>query len=439
MFSLTDTMPAPSQDFVALCQSQVNLLSHVFQADWSAIYLAAESSGDEQGTQLIPIVVYPPIESIPKNELRLPDSWQDLEPSSLFPMMKVSQPEKLLPTTLKPQPTEQKTDSTGVEPYQLVLPLIHQEIVLGVLVSRRQHYPWQREEVTQVEKIARTLAIARLFDQRQSWYQQQLSLQQRQQQQERDRLDNLFHQLRNPLSALRIFGKLLLKQLVSNEKGRTMVENMVRESEHLESLLQEFEENQPAINTDEDVITLHPDWVDVPDASSTLLLPGQSLNLTKLNIKEILDPLFVSARPIAQEKGIKLLTHIPANLPAVWANASALREIFSNLIDNSIKYTPKQGQIKIQAGLSKIVDDQVYQGVAIEDTGYGIPPAEQAHIFERHYRGLQLKEQTSGSGLGLAIVQELLGQMRGMIELSSPTDQEHNRGTTFIVWLPLAN
>ncbi len=424
MFSATATVPHPSQDFLVLCQSQVNLLAKTLQSDWSAVYLTSEENG--QTVNLLPIVVDSSHETVETTDTGQITLIEDVTLSNL---------PKSLPTAFDSYPITPNNERITSEPYQVVLPLVYQEIVLGVLVTRRKDYPWKQEELSQIEKIAKTLAIACVLDRRQEWYQQQLQQQRLQQEKERDRLDDLFHQLRNPLTALKVFGKLLLKRLVWDDKSRVMVENMVREGEHLQALIQEFEKEQKVIASHADIITLNTDSVAVADSLSLSLPPSKPLSLTKVDVSEVLETVLSSAESIAQNKGIDLQVEIAENVAPVWGNISALREVFSNLIDNSIKYTPSSGKVTIKLGLSKVIDHKNYQGIVIQDTGYGIPLEDQAHIFERHYRGIQAKGEVSGSGLGLAIVKELITQMGGIIELFSPRDTENNRGTQFIVWL----
>ncbi|NJN74966.1 MAG: ATP-binding protein [Synechococcaceae cyanobacterium RL_1_2] len=88
------------------------------------------------------------------------------------------------------------------------------------------------------------------------------------------------------------------------------------------------------------------------------------------------------------------------------------------------------------AGIEKIENHITYQGIAIADTGYGIPSGEQSQIFNRTYRGSNIKNRIIGSGLGLAIVKELLTNMGGTIELLSPNGLAGDGGTTFTIWLP---
>ncbi|XTZ19660.1 MAG: sensor histidine kinase, partial [cyanobacterium endosymbiont of Rhopalodia fuxianensis] len=221
-----------------------------------------------------------------------------------------------------------------------------------------------------------------------------------------------------------------LKRLHSDEKSTVIAESIVRESDHLQELLQEFEVDKQSL--EDDVVTL--------DTRSTRSLPSeQSLFLSAIQVTEILEPLLTFAESIAQEKSIELRIDILENSPCIWGDPQALREVFSNIINNAFKYTPSGGQVFVQVGLLSITNGKSYQGIVIEDTGCGIPVEDQEHIFERHYRGVQEKGEIVGSGLGLAIAKDLVTQMQGLIELVSPTDEIGKMGTKFIVWLPLVN
>ena len=108
----------------------------------------------------------------------------------------------------------------------------------------------------------------------------------------------------------------------------------------------------------------------------------------------------------------------------------------NNIIDNALKYTPSGGKILIQTGEKKAN----FQGIAISDTGPGIPTKDLEHIGERYYRGVQAQTAIPGTGLGLAIAKQLIEQMQGEMEIFSPaTDSSipsSTRGTTFVIWLP---
>ncbi|WP_445240548.1 sensor histidine kinase [Microcoleus vaginatus] len=144
-------------------------------------------------------------------------------------------------------------------------------------------------------------------------------------------------------------------------------------------------------------------------------------------------------------------------MPPVRANDRALREVLSNLIDNALKYTPAGRQIYIKVRYKAADGDRAGYSqlpaiaVAVSDTGSGIPPQDLEHLFERHYRGEKAQTEIPGTGLGLAIARDLVRQMQGEIEVFSPVNPEWlpsaetnllyptDRGTTFVVWLPVNN
>jgi signal transduction histidine kinase len=131
----------------------------------------------------------------------------------------------------------------------------------------------------------------------------------------------------------------------------------------------------------------------------------------------------------------------------------AVAEVVSNLLDNALKYAPAGAAVWVVSGLSRVVEGQTFQGLAVGDTGQGIPLADQAHIFERHFRGIQAISDIPGTGLGLSIAKELMEAMGGDLELISPVPPEYQRalaemlnsnivyqgaGVCFIAWLPQA-
>jgi signal transduction histidine kinase len=107
-----------------------------------------------------------------------------------------------------------------------------------------------------------------------------------------------------------------------------------------------------------------------------------------------------------------------------------LQQLFTNLIDNAIKYTSK-GSIHITVEENK--DSAL---VKIRDTGIGIPKEEQEKIFKRFYRvDKSRSKETGGVGLGLSIAEWIAHAHQGRIEVES----ELNRGSTFIVYLPFSS
>jgi signal transduction histidine kinase len=446
----TDAMfIAPSQEFIALCQAQIMLLTQGLKSDWSAVYLT-EEVGEGWEAHLIPIVIYPQSDTDWQAETRLTigsEIWHRIVSSiPLLSTRQLAQENPTEPSVEMKQPVADWQMMLTRDQQQMVFPLVYGEVVLGLLLARRRKRQWNQQELKEIQQIARTLALACLLDRRQRWCQGQLNQYQAMQRLERDRLDTLLHQLRNPLTALRTFSKLLLKQLLPDERERAIAQGVVRESDRLQELLQDFEADLDALTLDTETVTLSASAPALASSSlsakTALFLPSNTLKLEAVSIPALLEPLLASAQAIAQERNIELTAHIPESLPPVQGNARALREVFSNLIDNALKYTPAGGKVEIETGLMTDSEAGQWQGTAIRDTGYGIPPEDRDHIFERRYRGVQAGGEIAGSGLGLAIARGLVEQMQGKIELSALNPLAETStypGTSFIVWLPLSN
>jgi signal transduction histidine kinase len=425
-----------SNEFATICQSQITLLSKSLGAVWSVIYLTEEISEGEQ-PQLFPFAIYPQTKNQSLFDLpivHLPESWQHLQSQSLA---------KLLPTNLvaannQTNSTKSTWKSSSAKTKQIILPLIHQETFIGLLVTGREDRQWQPEELKQVKEIAQTIAIARFLELQYHWTQVELAREQNLRRIEQDRLADLFHQLRNPLTALRTFGKLLLKRLIPEDPKHQLTQNLLAQSDRFQELLEQFEaETRQDTTVNSDLPLLEVSKNTVPQ--SNFLLPSSEAKLNPIDLKLILEPLLNTAWAMANEKNIQLKSNIPTNISQIMGDFSALREIFSNLIDNALKYTPPGGQVELNITSKQSNSGLKMLGVAIKDTGYGIPITDQEHIFERHYRGVQAESNIPGTGLGLAIAQELVQRMQGEIELISPNNlSPDSPGSTFIVWLPVA-
>ena len=109
-----------------------------------------------------------------------------------------------------------------------------------------------------------------------------------------------------------------------------------------------------------------------------------------------------------------------------------LQVIFTNLLDNAVKYSGKDASIRV---LLEIVDEKKFE-VRVKDSGIGIPPNELKRVFKRFYRVSGDSAQTvKGTGLGLFIVQTLVKKHRGKIRVES---EGLEKGSEFIVQFPLA-
>ncbi len=431
-----------SSEFTALCRSQVTNLQEGLNADRSAVYLTKEL---ESGTrQLIPIVVYPQQSSIWEEPVEEGTIIQTEENNSLSENLPSPLPSD--PASAKIIPQFSATEENVIpevtnqhNQHQIVFPLLHENVMMGLLVVARQKAQWSDWEFTQIQRTAGTIALACVLDQRNGLSQHKLQQQQLKQKSHREQLDDMVHQLRNPLTALRTFGKLLLKRFNSQQdsKSRSLTENMMRESDRLQQLLQEMGDYLDQMEQEQD-ITIETETTALPedDTHSRSLPLTHSLTLETVNVTEILPPILESTRAIAQEKNITLDAQIGEQLPSVQANQKALQEVLTNLLDNAVKYTPDNGTIEVKV----IPDTPQWQGIMIRDNGFGIPSQDQSQIFQRHYRGIQSESSIPGTGLGLAIAKEYVEQMQGDIELISPATppEKPTQGTAFIVWLPTA-
>jgi signal transduction histidine kinase len=134
----------------------------------------------------------------------------------------------------------------------------------------------------------------------------------------------------------------------------------------------------------------------------------------------------------AQKHGVKLENKVQDGLPPLWADKNHLIQMLTNLVDNALKYTPKGGQVWVDARETGSNTRQMLE-IAVGDTGAGIAEDEQERVFERFYRGSNNTPGSTGTGLGLAIVQELMVHHGGGVRLKS----QLGKGSVFALQFPL--
>jgi signal transduction histidine kinase len=440
---------------MSLCRAQLRLLAEGLGASLSVVYMTEElDNGGE--SKLLPIVVYPETD-IAWSEMMSQIDDRDRSNFSnegSLSELNLDRPARQLTSTADPQvmtlalanPLERGADETQSKRHQILLPLVSEGTILGLLATTRETQPWNSIEQTEIQHIAQTIALAGILDRRQNWLALELRQQQQLQLRQQDLLHNLLHQLRNPLTAIRTFGKLLIKRLQPEDPHRGFAGSIVRESDRLQELLQHFENaiDIPVItSTKTDALKTLPASQSATSLSSAnLLLPDAAFRIESCQLTDVLDPLIMSAEAIAQERNLAFYTHIPRDLPLVQAHPAALREVLSNLIDNALKYTPAGGEVDVDVELLSpqadelIASSQSQLQICIRDTGMGIPPQDLDKLFTRRYRGVQAAGSIAGTGLGLAIARELVTHMHGKIEVASPP-LGSDRGTEFMLWLQL--
>ena len=214
------------------------------------------------------------------------------------------------------------------------------------------------------------------------------------------------HELRTPLSMISGVSELMLWD--ANSQKPINLENLERlhgTAQHLDGLIR-------------DVLDL------AKDEMGELKLACEPLDLAR-----ILEAVVLVGEQLARERDLQWQAQIPAELPLVWGDRTRLRQVVWNLINNAIKFTEK-GEVALT-----VVSGRAGISVSISDTGLGIPPEEQASIFEE----FRQSERTSargfgGLGLGLAICKRLVEMHGGKISVRSSGVE--GRGATFSFTLP---
>ncbi|NER02304.1 MAG: HAMP domain-containing histidine kinase [Okeania sp. SIO3C4] len=153
-----------------------------------------------------------------------------------------------------------------------------------------------------------------------------------------------------------------------------------------------------------------------------------SLEKIPLPLDEILEDTIEFVRSEAEKKDIDLNSNLDSDI-WVLGDGQQLQRVFSNLIDNAVQYTPKEGKVTVT-----LFADNETAIIAVEDTGIGIAPEELPHIFERLWRSDRARiERREGTGLGMAIAQTLIQVHGGKIEVTSKIGV----GSCFWVKLPM--
>ncbi len=158
-----------------------------------------------------------------------------------------------------------------------------------------------------------------------------------------------------------------------------------------------------------------------------------NLELKRSNILEVIRPLVESFKLLAKKKGINLSFEHPASISLFDFDKDKMEKIASNLMSNAMKFTEKDGQIKIQIQ-EKNQNGYPYFNFKINDTGLGISEEQQIHVFDRFYQvdGSNTRRH-QGTGIGLSLCKELVELMNGTIHLES----QLGKGSTFSISIPM--
>ena len=155
------------------------------------------------------------------------------------------------------------------------------------------------------------------------------------------------------------------------------------------------------------------------------------LKMSPVDVKALLGAVAEKFAPQSQRAGVRIEVTAAPGLPPLIADGDRMAQVFTNLVDNALKFTPSGGVVSLSAGL----DDQAWMKVVVEDTGAGIPEGEAERIFQRFYQADPARKggETHGVGLGLAIAHEIVAAHGGRISVRSRV----GHGTAMEILLPL--
>ena len=212
-------------------------------------------------------------------------------------------------------------------------------------------------------------------------------------------ISTVSHQLKTPLTSIRMAIHLLLEEKVGplTEKQAELLVAAREDSDRLHGILNNL--------------------LDISRIESGRV----KMEFRAVSPREMAMEALESFRTAAHDQGVTLDMELPEDLPEVWADTTRISHVFGNLLSNALKYTPPGGKVTLSARAEE-------HGVtfSIVDTGKGIPSHYLPRIFEQFFRVPDQGPQT-GAGLGLAIVKEIVGAHGGTVSV----DSIEGKGSTF--------
>lgn len=211
-------------------------------------------------------------------------------------------------------------------------------------------------------------------------------------------LSNISHQIRTPLANITLYAGLLKDELREPLSFR-LADRIEKNAEKLEFFMKELLKSSYA---EQKIISVNPKIIELDE---TIKKSCQSVELD------------------AMEKNI----HISSECCSykIFADPKRTEEVFANIIENAIKYSPNGTEVTIKSVLY-----EAFVCVQIIDNGIGIPEQEQGKVFQRFYRGSNVTDK-QGFGIGLYLAREVLRKQQGYIKIKSKL----NKGTTVEVFL----
>ena len=220
-------------------------------------------------------------------------------------------------------------------------------------------------------------------------------------------ISTVSHQLKSPLTSLRMAVHLLLEEKIGSltPKQTELLVAAREDSDRLHSILNNL--------------------LDISRIESGKV----EMNFRKVSphsmVFEALEPFQMDFK----DRGVALGTELPSDLPEVWVDTARMNHVFANLLSNALRYTPPGGKVAV---LARADEEWIY--LSVSDTGKGIPSEYLPRIFEQFFQVPGQGTQT-GAGLGLAIVKEIVEAHGGTIKVESRLGE----GSTFTFTLKRAD
>lgn len=232
------------------------------------------------------------------------------------------------------------------------------------------------------------------------------------QQSQRDFVANVSHELKTPLTSIQGFAQAILDDAVQDGQSLHQAAQVIYdESSRMHRMVLEL--------------------LDLARLDSGIA----EIEKTPVDLNALLQAIHEKFQPIAWQAQVELQLQ-SETLPGILGDGDRLAQVFTNLVDNAIKFTPPGGVVTVSGHLE---DENV--SVKVEDGGPGISPAERERIFERFYQTDKSRrgDRERGAGLGLAIAREIIQTHGGSIFIDeSRGTNSPAQGSVFVVKLPLA-
>jgi signal transduction histidine kinase len=216
------------------------------------------------------------------------------------------------------------------------------------------------------------------------------------------------HDFRTPLGAILGFAEMLKEGMLGplSDAQRGPIERIIANTNQLTDLVNDLLDQA---QLEAGKITLH-----------VSMFPPSKL----------MDTIETMMGPKAREKGLRLITVLGHDVPSpVRGDISRLNQVVSNLVGNALKFT-KEGEVKVRLFRA----DEDHWAIEVTDTGPGISPQDQKHIFDPFWQvDFSETREHTGMGLGLSIVKQLVNRLSGQISVESKVGE----GTKFVITLPV--